>query len=598
MTSHRQSRQRERRREIERVTSRARHLADDLFGGDIAKGFLFWAAEQHLQQTENAPTQDELLENITDGRDDLELDAYYVDESSQAIYLFQSKYRSGPANIAMGDLVNFLDVPKRLTSPTILSDVVNQAILEFAPLFRRCVLDNYEIRLVYLTTLRSTQPVRSRANAWGEDVLTLEVGTSEIDVPHSAEIVDIDNFIQIINSLDQTREIGLSLRIQNNGYHQTSAGNFKCLIATLPLNVLAETFDNYRFAMFKHNPRGPLGSVAVNKEIRETLTDPTMRDWFQIMNNGLSAVCASFTDPYRVDDETLVDVRDLQIVNGCQTTFTVWDQWRRLGDLGEASVTLKLVEASTSFHKHRISAASNKQSQMKDWDFLFDEPEQQRLQGDFAALTPNIFYELRRGEHRYEAGGEPSTKVTIKDIAQANWAFVGFPGEAKDRLREIPRSKDQATGAYREVFYSGVEAERLRLPWIVYKRIQEDWNQYVARTGERGDFRAHGRLHILWLVGLGLIRKERVEHYRNMRLSRIDELYHSIDEWFPDLHEIAIESIEYIVDVERGISQGQGRPLSLRQLFRSSFYYEKFTSRHEGRIQDLIARLRGESTAA
>lgn len=87
--------------------------------------------------------------------------------------------------------------------------------------------------------------------------------------------------------------------------------------------------------------------------------------------------------------------------------------------------------------------------------------------------------------------------MTIKDIAQSNWAFIGKPGEAKDRLREIPRSKQQISGAYREVFAPGVEAERLRLPWITYKRVQDEWNVHVDQTGERGDFREHGRLHIL-----------------------------------------------------------------------------------------------------
>ena len=95
----------------------------------------------------------------------------------------------------------------------------------------------------------------------------------------------------------------------------------------------------------------------------------------------------------------------------------------RGGDLGDASVTLKLVEDPSSSLRHIISSASNKQSQMKDWDFLFDEPEQERLQRDFATLTPPMFYELRRGEHKYVAGGEPIGRVTIKDIAQANWAF-------------------------------------------------------------------------------------------------------------------------------------------------------------------------------
>ena len=498
----------------------------------------------------------------------------------------------------MNDFASFLDVPKKLTTPQLLADISNESILELAPRFRRRILDGYELQLIYLTTLRATNPLQNRANAWADEPLTLTIGGLPHEVEHSVVMVDISNLLQIIESVNNEREIELTLSVQTDEYHQTSSGDFKCLIATLSLEELAGKFDEFRYAMFRHNPRGPLGSVAVNKEIKNTLADPNKRDWFQLMNNGLSAVCAAFTDPVVASDAVQVRIRDFQIVNGCQTTYTVWDHWRRGGELGDASVTLKLVEDPSSSLRHIISSASNKQSQMKDWDFLFDEPEQQRLQNEFATLSPPMFYELRRGEHKYVAGGEPSGRVTIKDIAQANWAFVGRPGEAKDRLREIPRSKQQLSGAYREVFPPGVEAERLRLPWITYKRVQEEWQSHVEQTGEHGDFREHGRLHILWLVGQGLVRSERLPGYRAMSLSRVQQLTHDLDRWFPDLHGIAIETISYVVDVERGMAEQNNRPLSLRQLFRSASKYEIFMRRHDELLQRNTTLWRDTSPAA
>ena len=165
-----------RQREIERITNMAKASADRLFGGDLAKGFLFWAADVHLDQSDSPPSEEDLLESITDGKDDLELDAYYIDESSLTVYLFQSKYRSNPGNVRMNDLASFLDVPKKLTTPQILADISNEAILELAPRFRRRILDGYEIHLVYLTTLRATKPLQNRVNAWADESLSLSVG--------------------------------------------------------------------------------------------------------------------------------------------------------------------------------------------------------------------------------------------------------------------------------------------------------------------------------------------------------------------------------------------------------------------------------------
>ena len=362
----RRDRDQQRYRDIERITNRVDDPAVRLFDGDPAKGFLYWAADLHLDQTENPPTEDDLLANITDGKDDLELDAYYVDDDAMTVYLFQSKYRSSPGNLKMGDLASFLDVPNKLAAPQMLAQVSNEKILEFAPIFRRTLVDGYELQLVYLTTLRTTRPLQARVNAWTEGLLTLSIGGEYVDVPHSVTIMDIDNLIRVIDSLNEIKEIELTLRIDPSSHHETKSGEFRCLVATLRLEELAAKFDEHKYAIFRYNPRGPLGSVAVNKDIKQTLDDPNQRELFQLMNNGLSAVCTAFVVS---SDANSVNVRDFQIVNGCQTTYNVYDHWRRGGQLGDATVTLKLIEDPSSNLRYLISSSSNKQSQMKGLGF-------------------------------------------------------------------------------------------------------------------------------------------------------------------------------------------------------------------------------------
>ena len=581
----RQERKQQQTRRIERITNRVRHSANRLFDGEVAKGFLFWAADLRLDQIQNPPTEDDLLANITDGKDDLELDAYYVDEDAMTVYLFQSKYRSNPDTLKMSDLASFLDVPAKLSTPQVLAEVSNDKILEFAPALRRLLLDGYELQLVYLTTLRATKQLQGRANAWTDGPLTLSIGGDYVDIPHLATIIDIDELTRIIDSLNELREIELTLEIDPTGHHESKSGKFRCLVATLPLEELARIFDEHKYAIFRYNPRGPLGAVAVNKDIKATLADQNQRALFQLMNNGLSAVCSSFAVSSPANEAARVNVRDFQIVNGCQTTFNVYDHWRRGGELSGATVTLKLVEDPSSNLRHIISSTSNKQSQMKDWDFLFDEPEQIRLQNEFKALEPPVFYELRRGEHKYISGSGETIRATVKDIAQTMWAFVGSPGEAKDKLREIPRSKSVLNGPYRQVFFPKVEAERLRLPWLVYEKIQDEWKRYSDTTEKRGDEREHGRLHLLWLIGRSIVRSHGASRYQELPIGKVKLITETLDEWFEDHHKIAVETITYVVAVERGIAERTGRPLSLRQLFRSADNYEAFTQRHDGLIE-------------
>ena len=131
----------------------------------------------------------------------------------------------------------------------------------------------------------------------------------------------------------------MTLEIAPFSHNESTSGDFKCLVATLRLEELAKTFNEHKYAIFRYNPRGPLGSVAVNKDIRSTLEDPDRRERFQLMNNGLSAVCAAFRVSTLHSGAVEVSVRDFQIVNGLsddlqclRTLEKARSAWRRHGN--------------------------------------------------------------------------------------------------------------------------------------------------------------------------------------------------------------------------------------------------------------------------
>ncbi len=183
------------------------------------------------------------------------------------------------------------------------------------------------------------------------------------------------------------------------------------------------------------------------------------------------------------------------------------------------------------------------------------------------------------------SGSAGAVRATVKDIAQTMWAFVGSPGEAKDKLREVPRSKSVLNGPYRQVFFPKVEAERLRLPWLVYEKVQDEWKKHSDSTEKRGDEREHGRLHLLWLIGRSIVRSHGASRYQELPIGKVRRITETLDEWFDDHHRIAVETINYVVDVEKGVAAKSGQSLSLRQLFRSADNYEAFIQRHDRLIQ-------------
>ena len=172
-------------------------------------------------------------------------------------------------------------------------------------------------------------------------------------------------------------------------------------------------------------------------------------------------------------------------------------------------------------------------------------------------------------------------RITVKDIAQVTWAFLGSPGEAKDKLRDVPRSRSKDTGPYSKIFSEEVSAIWLLLPWAVYRKVQFEYQKHFEETGERGDFREHGRLHVLWLIGRGLMKSLGVQSYKDVEPSSAKALHERIDEWFPELHKIAVETIGYRTDVENAKAEESNQTLSLRQLFRSAAKYSDFEKAHD-----------------
>ena len=430
------------------------------------------------------------------------------------------------------------------------------------------------------------------ANKWNDESLALYVGGDRIDAPHNIAINDIDAILnQFDSAVDQTM-LMVDLALRKDEWHLAPAGGFDCIVATLEAEELARVFNNYKYKIFQSNPRGPLSSAKVNKDISATLQDDEKRKLFHLLNNGLSAVCDSFTEPQLSDGKQYTRVNDLQIVNGCQTTYNVWDYWRRGGSLENSHVQIKIVAAPTL--KRDISKTSNQQNQMKDWDFLFNDPVQQMLQREFLKLEPPVFYEIKRGEYTYMVQTD-AERVTTKDAAQATWAFLGNPGQAKDKLRDIPRSIENMNGAYKEVFFDGVSASYLWLPWLTYKKVQAEYQAYSNATGISGDFREHGRLHVLWLVGRGLTKSLGKKSYKEIDSMTAGKLAKEIESWFPELHKISVEAVKYIVRVKEDAAKENKQTLQLRQLFRSGADYARFEEAFDERIEesDIVKTIKG-----
>ncbi len=195
---------------------------------------------------------------------------------------------------------------------------------------------------------------------------------------------------------------------------------YKSYLGVIPGELLAEIYDKYGAKLLEGNVRSFLSTkVAVNKKIRETIINaPQM---FFAFNNGIS-VTAKNVEVEDVDGmKYITSARDFQIINGGQTTASLYSAKRNNhADLSAIYVQMKLTEideeqVSTDDADNLIrdiSRSSNSQNKVSDADFFASHPfHRQMEQISKVTYAPAVhgaqyetiwFYERARGQYLQE----------------------------------------------------------------------------------------------------------------------------------------------------------------------------------------------------
>lgn len=184
-------------------------------------------------------------------------------------------------------------------------------------------------------------------------------------------------------------------------------------LTVIPGDWLAEIYDLYGGRLLEQNVRTFLqASRGVNKGIRKTiLEEPQM---FFAYNNGISATAAKAEfDPD--GDQVLVNrLENLQIVNGGQTTASIFNVMKRdkAENLDKVRVQMKLSVVRSDLVNEivpKISLYANSQNKVSDADFFSNHPFHRRIENfsrnvwapaaEGSQQMTHWFYERSRGQY-------------------------------------------------------------------------------------------------------------------------------------------------------------------------------------------------------
>ncbi|WP_340153400.1 AIPR family protein [uncultured Marivirga sp.] len=159
-------------------------------------------------------------------------------------------------------------------------------------------------------------------------------------------IIDIN---YLFNLSDKSR-VPIEINFEQSGYkvpcivNETENSDYQSWLAIIPGLALADIYEQYGARLLEQNVRSFLQFTGkINKGIRNTILKE--QHMFMAFNNGIAATAEEVTisDLPNNQGKAIAQVKDFQIVNGGQTTASVYHTWKKdKVDISNVFVPVKL----------------------------------------------------------------------------------------------------------------------------------------------------------------------------------------------------------------------------------------------------------------
>lgn len=199
---------------------------------------------------------------------------------------------------------------------------------------------------------------------------------------------------------------------------------YDCYIGVISGNLLARIYESEGQELIQKNVRSFLQATGkVNKGIKVSLAnEPQM---FMAYNNGISTVADSIVVENDLNDGGVVNITEItgwQIVNGGQTTASIYNAYKSKLPLDQVNVQIKLSVIKQKDQAediiHNISKYANSQNKINMSDFNANDTyhvKMERLSRSTpipvikGKSTDYWFYERARGQYLVELNRQPTT---------------------------------------------------------------------------------------------------------------------------------------------------------------------------------------------
>tara|TARA_R110002124_G_scaffold284368_1_gene461543 strand:- start:52072 stop:53772 length:1701 start_codon:yes stop_codon:yes gene_type:complete len=321
-----------------------------------------------------------------DAKHDKGIDAIYVDDVSETIYILQAKTQSkDKATLGDTDLKSFVGTLVQFDTPDsvgqLAAETKNERLRQ--ALERQSVQDKlksgYTIEPVFITNVLANK-----------DAITYLAKAKDIELYDAERIADEYIDLEVDGGIEETFYFDVS----DTDVIEYDAGGASARIFLAPaLNLLKMTgISDGR--LFEQNVRLSLGNTKVNRSLRKSIRTKGEHSNFPLYHNGINVLCESIIK----ESDDKINIKNYVVVNGAQSLTSLMAEKGRISD--DLKILVKLIEVKgNTALSQRITTNSNNQNAIKARDLKSNHNIQQRIKAEVEkASAGKAAYEIKQGE--------------------------------------------------------------------------------------------------------------------------------------------------------------------------------------------------------
>jgi hypothetical protein len=346
--------------------------------------------------------------DITDGRDDKQIDAIVIDDNTSNIYILQGKF-IGISKVDAEPLREVISSWLQLKNIVKLQEVANEKLKCRLADLSNALEDDYAITFELITTGDLTEPAKNDLKLFQEQLAKDE------ELSASFHLVDTDELKRRyeIALEKEVPSINYSIALELGKYVSMKVAGTHVIIASIPLKECIKLPGIKDGSLFRKNVRQFMGlSNRVNKEIKSTIYSDKHRDFF-FYHNGITAIC----DKMELNGNIL-NLKGLSVVNGCQSLNMILACSERAKELDDTYILFRFYEIPQRERADKISTSTNLQSAVKPRDLRSNDKRVLNLKRLFEQRYTRGYFITKRGE---EPPADKDSEYVVDLVDLGKW---------------------------------------------------------------------------------------------------------------------------------------------------------------------------------